>query len=155
MTWVKELVRAYDLADQSVLEVGSYNENGSVRELFTGSYLGVDSQPGPGVDEIRDGENLGTEQFEVVISTEMLEHCRRPWKVMEELARVSSHYVIITARGFDAERGAFFYHAYPYDFWRFGPDVLANMAEDVGLMVEEFKADPQAPGWFLLATRKT
>jgi SAM-dependent methyltransferase len=60
-----------------VLEVGSWNVNGSVRELFQScEYLGVDIAPGPGVDLVARGEALAlpTASFDVVISCECFEH---------------------------------------------------------------------------------
>lgn len=60
-----------------VLEVGSLDINGSVRELFTGcDYLGVDLQLGPGVDLACPGHllELPTGHFDTVISAECFEH---------------------------------------------------------------------------------
>ena len=47
MEWGKRIIAARKLANKTVLEVGSVNVNGSLRELFTGPYLGVDLRPGP------------------------------------------------------------------------------------------------------------
>ncbi len=60
-----------------VLEVGSLDINGSVRELFSGcDYTGVDLQPGPGVDVACPGHLLAlpTASFDTVISAECFEH---------------------------------------------------------------------------------
>ena len=60
-----------------VLEVGSLDINGSVRELFSGcQYTGVDLQPGPGVDLACPGHllSLPTASFDTVISAECFEH---------------------------------------------------------------------------------
>ncbi len=60
-----------------VLEVGSWDTNGTVRKLFEdGTYLGVDVSPGPGVDLVRLGNELDepSESFDVVISCECFEH---------------------------------------------------------------------------------
>jgi SAM-dependent methyltransferase len=51
--WVREIV-AQQQAQCPVLEVGSYNVNGSVRDLFFGEYIGMDMREGPGVDVIAD-----------------------------------------------------------------------------------------------------
>ena len=42
------------LEDASVLEIGSYDVNGTVRKLFAaaGHYVGVDLVEGPGVDVV-------------------------------------------------------------------------------------------------------
>jgi SAM-dependent methyltransferase len=65
-----------------VLEVGSLDINGSVRKHFTlCRYTGIDLSKGKGVDLVHDISQplLNKGQFDVVISTEMLEHARH-WK---------------------------------------------------------------------------
>ncbi len=60
-----------------VLEVGSLDINGSVRELFDGcDYTGVDLQLGPGVDLACPGHLLAlpSGHFDTVISAECFEH---------------------------------------------------------------------------------
>lgn len=60
-----------------VLEVGSLDINGSVRELFTNcDYTGVDLAPGPGVDLACPGQllDLASARFDTVISAECFEH---------------------------------------------------------------------------------
>ena len=60
-----------------VLEVGSLDINGSVRELFTDCrYTGVDLQLGPGVDLACQGQlvEFPTGHFDTTISAECLEH---------------------------------------------------------------------------------
>ena len=64
-------------ANARVLEVGSLDINGSVRELFSGcDYTGVDLQLGPGVDLARQGQlvDFPSGHFDTVISAECLEH---------------------------------------------------------------------------------
>lgn len=68
------------LRPASVLEIGSLDVNGSVRPLFAGArrYLGIDIAPGPGVDEVADAADWSSdERFDVVVSTEVLEHAPR------------------------------------------------------------------------------
>jgi SAM-dependent methyltransferase len=65
--------------DPSVLEVGSYDVNGSVRTFFERPvrYVGVDWRPGPGVDQVSLAHEMSFEEpFDVVISASMLEHDR-------------------------------------------------------------------------------
>lgn len=60
-----------------VLEVGSLDINGSVRDLFTAcDYTGVDLQEGPGVDLACPGHLLAlpSGHFDTVISAECFEH---------------------------------------------------------------------------------
>lgn len=60
-----------------VLEVGSWNVSGSVRQFFAEcDYLGVDVSPGPGVDLVCFGQDLDypDKSFDIVISCECFEH---------------------------------------------------------------------------------
>lgn len=67
---------------KKVLEVGSQNINGSVRNHFTNcDYLGIDLGEAPGVDKIENASDMTyLEEFDVVISSEMLEHCQH-WEL--------------------------------------------------------------------------
>ena len=62
--------------NQDVLEIGSQNINGSVRELFTGGkYLGIDLGAGKDVDLVCHGKDYRRDKpFDVIISCETLEH---------------------------------------------------------------------------------
>jgi SAM-dependent methyltransferase len=72
---VKQMLPQY-FQDKKVLEVGSLNINGSVRIYFDNcDYTGIDLAEGPGVDKIISIHELNEpETYDVVISTEMLEH---------------------------------------------------------------------------------
>jgi len=64
-------------ADKSILEVGSYDVNGSTRSFFPGSrYIGVDLTEGPGVDRVCGGAELSypDDSFDLSISCECFEH---------------------------------------------------------------------------------
>lgn len=59
-----------------VVEFGSFNMNGSPREIFTGagSWTGVDWRAGPGVDLISLAHEAEVGPAEIVISCQALEH---------------------------------------------------------------------------------
>ena len=64
-------------SDFNILEIGSYEVNGSIRNFFGGSkYLGIDLTNGPGVDLVMSGENITelNQKFNVIISSESFEH---------------------------------------------------------------------------------
>lgn len=79
---------------RSVLEIGSYNVNGSVRSLFDPEcrYHGIDVRSGPGVDEVVSGQDYvlrAGQWFDTVVTTEVLEHtpdgealCRNAYQVL-------------------------------------------------------------------------
>lgn len=159
--WVGKVVANYGLADMPTLEVGSQIVNGTVKGWFHGPYFGVDMVPGLGVDKIVDAEKLYDmlapgERWPVVVSTEMLEHCPRPWVAVAEMAKVCAPggHVILTARGYD-ERGCWELHSYPFDFWRFSEGSMRLLATDAGLEVLSCEVDPEGPGWMLVATKPT
>lgn len=154
--WVGALVAREGLGGRAALEVGSMDVNGTVRDHFAGPYLGVDMAPGGGVDLVAEAEALPFPDgsWPVVVSTEMLEHVWRPWRVLAELGRVTAPggHLVVTARGFD-ERGCWEVHAFPYDLWRFSGAGLGRMVEELGLAVVGIEVDPEGPGWFLHARR--
>jgi SAM-dependent methyltransferase len=155
LAWCKRIIDDNGLASLRTLEVGSMNINGTVRQFFTGPYWGIDITPGPMVDQVQDAEDLSDmPTYEVVISTEVLEHVRRPWRAMQEMADVCEPggHVIITARGYD-ERGCWEVHGFPQDYWRVSHGAMQVMAEDAGLTVQEITADPEGPGFFLYARK--
>jgi SAM-dependent methyltransferase len=84
---------------RSVLELGSYDVNGNVRDLLPGvPYIGVDIRPGPGVDVVTDAASMyeipcdpqlwklqGT--FDLVLCLEVLEHCEKAADIIGNAAR--------------------------------------------------------------------
>jgi SAM-dependent methyltransferase len=159
MKWVKQVVSKIDLTDKTVLEVGSYDVNGSVRPLFEGcrEYIGVDMREGPGVDYVMNAHDLRfapgyfeintTGLFDIVISTEMLEHDPAFWLSLKEMGRVlkPGGDLILTARG-----NGFPNHDYPADYWRFMPESFGLLFDLAGCEVVEILPDPdkKAPGVF-------
>src|SRR5438874_790183 len=85
-----------EIRGKTILEVGALNVNGSLRDWLEthgpDQYVGVDIVAGPGVDEICDAERLvarfGTNRFDVVICTEMLEHVQHWSRVVSNLKNV-------------------------------------------------------------------
>lgn len=63
-------------AQDSVLEIGSRNVNGSVRPLFpSAEYTGIDYRSGPGVDIVANAEAYRPSCLvDLVVCTEVLEH---------------------------------------------------------------------------------
>lgn len=148
------IVDRNDLASKTVVDVGSRDVNGSSRHLFDGAYTGIDVESGPGVDVVCDIERwlhvvrLGS--FDVVLSTEMLEHCFRPWLALGNMASLARRDgdLILTCRGYDS-RGAWELHDAP-DLWRFSRSWLTWALRRLWResLVE---ADPAGPGWLCWA----
>ena len=152
--WVADRVAALGLAGRAVLEVGSRDVNGSVRDLFTGPYVGLDVRPGPGVTVVGDITDPGSlprwPPFGAVVCCEALEHVMRPWAAVARMAALTAPqgHFLATCRGYDG-RGTWPLHD-PPDLWRFSRDGLS------GLVLDYFEhahvtTDPEGPGWFVHA----
>jgi SAM-dependent methyltransferase len=164
LRFVQGQAQLHDLASRSVLEVGSFNVNGSVRRFFTGPYVGIDMQAGPGVDIVMNAHELNTlrvdtldghvinSTFDVIVCTEMLEHDDAPWLSLREMAAVcrDDGYLLLTCRGYDW-RGCFPVHGYPMDLWRFSCDGVRALLQQTGWRPVFVEPDPEAPGVFAVA----
>lgn len=150
------MLTAERIAGKDVIDVGALDVNGSLRPvvepLGPARYLGVDIEMGPGVDEVVAAEGLvaryGRESFDVVITTEMVEHVRDWPTVMSNLKGIlrPNGLLLLTTRS-----QGFKYHAYPYDFWRYEPADLRAVFSDLDIVTIE--QDTDAPGVFMLASR--
>ena len=64
-------------SDRHILEIGSYDVNGSIRPFFPQDhYVGVDLIEGPGVDHVGEGHSLSfpDNHFDLTVSCESFEH---------------------------------------------------------------------------------
>jgi SAM-dependent methyltransferase len=151
MNLTKEEVERKD-----VLEVGAYNVNGSLRPLIESwgpsKYVGVDIVQGIGVDEICSTDEIvnkfGKESFDIIISTEMLEHVKDWKKAISNFKNVCKKKgtILITTRTKGAE-----YHAWPYDFWRYEIEDMTKIFSD--FIIEKLEYDKFSPGIFLKAKK--
>jgi SAM-dependent methyltransferase len=149
--------RKEEFEGKSVLEVGSRYVNGSVRSMIVNflqpsQYLGVDVESGPLVDLVLPAEKLleffGPDSFDVVISTELLEHVQ-DWRLiinnMKSVLRTGG-YIYISTRSY-----GFPFHAFPYDFWRYELNDMKKIFADFDII--KLKQDKEAPGVFLKARK--
>ncbi len=154
--WLERSFTAEQFNGKKVLEVGSYDVNGSPRGLIFDrfkprSYLGLDIRLGPGVDGIMNASDVGVNyprHFDVVISTEMLEHAA-DWRgavVGMKQALAPGGWLFLTARG-----PGFGKHDHPHDHWRFTPEDMRRIFSDMPQVV--VVNDPQFPGVFVMARR--
>lgn len=110
-----------DLIGKKVLDVGSYDVNGTLKPIFEGSeYVGLDMEKGPNVDVVSDAHSIPfvDEYFDIVVSSSCFEHDDMFWVTFLEMCRVLKKggllYVQAPANGP--------YHGWPGDNWRFYED---------------------------------
>lgn len=114
-----------------VLDIGSLNVNGSLRELFKGSegYTGLDMREGNNVDVVANAHKLPFEDdtFDCVTCVETLEHDDNPFKTLSEIHRVLKlgGKVILAASGINFPK-----HEYPFDYFRYTADGIKVLLKD-------------------------
>ncbi|MDH4127128.1 MAG: class I SAM-dependent methyltransferase [Spirochaetota bacterium] len=113
-----------------ILDVGSYDVNGSYRDIFKESeYHGLDIEKGENVDIVLqnpyDWSSIQSNYYDVVISGQALEHVEFFWITMKEMCRVLKKgglICIIVPNNFKE-------HRYPVDCYRFFTDGLVALAK--------------------------
>lgn len=114
-----------------VLDVGSYDVNGSYKQFFPSTffdYVGLDMAEGPNVDYTPANpyvwDALESASFDVVISGQAFEHIEFPWLTMQEMARVLKvgglMCILVPCRQTE--------HRYPLDCYRYFSDGMIALA---------------------------
>jgi SAM-dependent methyltransferase len=115
-------------------------------------YVRADIPPGDGLDLVLDKNGLlpgePVESYDVVLSTQVLEHVPDAGRYLREAWRLlrSGGALIVTTHGLIPEHGC------PYDFYRWTADGLARAVADAGFVVEEnckLTLDKRAAIYFL------
>lgn len=117
----------FDRLQAPYLEVGSkdYGSTQDLRRLVgtAGDYIGVDLHSGPGVDIAIDMAGppeeivarLGQRRFGTIFCLSVLEHCRQPFAMAENLTRLLEPGGSLCL----SVPFAWKFHGYPSDYWRF------------------------------------
>jgi SAM-dependent methyltransferase len=144
----------WDANFEIVVELGSYDVNGSLRAVQPSNckYVGLDLERGPSVDiVIENSRNLPLPDgyCDCAIASSVFEHDRAFWRSFLELCRIT-------------KPGGFIYintpsngdiHRYPEDCWRFYPDAgrgLEEWASSQSLevtLIESFVANRMSDQW--------
>lgn len=104
---------------RKVVEIGSKDYGSTVewRHLFQCEYIGVDMEPGKGVDVVCDitqsSEGLPTDA-DLLICCSVLEHVKRPWEAAPRLEGCLRPGGVMYVSVPWVQR----YHGYPDDYWR-------------------------------------
>lgn len=107
----------------SILELGSYEVNGTLRDFQPkgSKWVGADLENGPGVDLVIDNTSalpFEDSSFDYVIASSVFEHDPTFWSTFSEMVRVLKNdgciYLNAPSNGM--------IHRYPVDVYRFYPD---------------------------------
>lgn len=127
-----------------VLEIGSRLDDPAAwwadnRHLCRGQWIGVDAQPGTNVDLVTDAESLSLPDASVgsVVCSEVLEHTRRPWRVIAEAYRVlqPGGWLLLTTPFCHP------LHNCPHDYWRLTPECVGRLLADAGFREAAVETD--------------
>lgn len=149
-SFIRDFSNTKTISKKKVLDFGSYDYNGSYRSLFDDEkweYIGVDLQEGPNVDlkvkNPHDWDEINSNEFDLVISGQAMEHCEFFWIVFQEIYRVlkPNGYTCIIAPSSGPE------HRYPVDCWRFYPDGMRAICKFVGLEVVSVQTEWDPPNY--------
>ena len=141
--------------DLSVVEIGSYNVNGSLKDVITPNvkkYTGVDFSPGPGVDVILTDPYhfpFADNTFDVLVTSSCFEHSELFWLTFLESLRILKPNGIMYC---NTPSAWMCYHQFPVDCWRFYPDsaraleTWACRNKLSTMVLESYISTPSAPG---------
>ncbi len=136
--FIREFCEPYDSKGRKrrVLDVGSYDVNGTYKNLFLEAgleYVGLDVSEGPNVDVVPnnmyDWGDIQDESFDYVVSGQAFEHIEYPWLTIGEMKKKlkENGIICILAPNGMGE------HRYPIDCWRFFGDGMKALAKWCGL----------------------
>lgn len=136
-----------EVEHKKIIEVGSIDINGSLRPIYEywnpAQYVGIDIEYGPGVDIVCDAEDIlerfGENSFDIVVSTELLEHVKNWRKVISNMKNICKPdgIILITTRS-----QGYLYHGYPYDFWRYEIQDMKHIFSDCKIVKIENDKEP-------------
>jgi SAM-dependent methyltransferase len=113
----------------SVLDVGSYDVNGTFKPLVASHgwhYTGLDIRQGPNVDIVAADPYcypIADGAYHVVIAGNMAHGVAEPWRWIHELTRVlrlGGLLAVVVPWNLGI-------NAHPHDYWRYMPDGLAHL----------------------------
>ena len=128
--WVRVQKLKHIMYPGRVLEIGSLDINGGVRNYFTDAteYIGIDMQEGNGVDLVLNShyihQKFEWDSFDTVICLETLEH-----DIYYQTTLANIYYVLKPGGYFFLSTPTFGFplHRYPKDYWRFGEDAYREV----------------------------
>jgi len=147
MNLMREIVEKYKIGGATVVDVGSYDVNGTYKELFSGGkYIGVDIFPGPNVDVLMDSDEWNEiKNVDAVISGSTLEHVADIPKLMKSIYDVLKPggllCIIVPSQGPP--------HDYPIWVGNISEEQMTKIMVDSGFEVLESIVNDEEP-WHLV-----
>lgn len=121
-----------------VLEIGPDTHTWAYRNIVNDNTLTWDTVelfPAPGITHVAKDEYnfpIESDSYDLVLSGQVIEHVRKIWLWMRELARVCKPGgLVITLNPVNWP-----YHPHPHDCWRIFPEGMKALYDDAGLSVE-------------------
>jgi len=121
----------------NVLDVGSYDVNGTFRPLVEQQgwhYTGLDTIAGPNVDVVTQDPfafPFDDDQFDIVLSGSTMEHVTAIWRWVPELVRVLKPGGLLAIH----THWRFPEHRFPVDCWRILPDGMRYLFDITGKLI--------------------
>lgn len=157
--FVEKFLKEHPASHRNVLEVGSLDVNGNIRDLFKeDDYTGLDMRSGPNVGLVLNAHDLfphfKEETFDLVVCFDTLEHDDEFWVSVTNMRHVlkSGGYLILGMPSRNCP-----YHEHPSDYWRImGPamsDVFLKGYEDTYTEIQQDNpglnnnAEDEVYGW--------
>ena len=138
MTPQEQFEARFRPADGPTLIAGSFVVEGKEdRRARYRDVIGVDMQPGPGVDRVADLEIEDVGTFAHIECLSVLEHSRRPWLLAENLERM----LIPGGTIFVAIPWVWRRHAYPDDYFRVLPAGIPMLFPNIEWIELAYAAD--------------
>jgi len=143
MVIMKEFVEKYKIKSETVVDVGSYDINGTYKSLFPeAKYIGADNTLGPNVDVIMDSPEWDElSDVDYVISGQTLEHVADIPKLMASIFRVlKSGGILCMIVPSEGPR-----HDYPIWVGNFSKERMTECVESAGFEVIDCIISPVPP----------
>ena len=126
----KKFFEIYGVKRSKILDIGSKDENGSLRKYTNNKheYIGIDMVSGKNVDIVQKDPYVipfDDDTFDIVTSTSVFEHSSMFWVLSNEIFRVLKPNGLFYLNA--PSNGP--YHTYPQDCYRFYPDAGNGIVE--------------------------
>lgn len=143
---MKEVIVKYEFGGGKVVDMGSYDVNGTYRDLVPGIYIGADIIPGPNVDIIVGSEGWDDlDNVDAVISGQTIEHVADIPKFMDDIYSIlkpGGYFCIIAPSEGPA-------HDYPIWVGNFPEERMTEVMSAGGFEILEISTNPTEP-WKLV-----